>query len=269
MPGPSLTKIACATAAAGVLVGHASAFTVSPNAAALRVGNSLNVHSLATSAQRTRHGDALLLRASTQKEQQQLEEDKFAISVDKNSWTVDPSGNSQVEVKGDFVEEGWSDDSASGGGGGGFFAGLFQKKPVKPLYGNTPAKSTSQLRAELDVIEYADGTKGSLDVAMKAGRAVPFGGLNPSQIDHYRKTKEEKLLELQKMPEGRFIMYPDRNGKMQRGPAPAQGGQVQASSAMNNAALLDGWYSAYDESSQSEYYYNDEGATTWERPVAK
>uniref|UniRef100_A0A7S0W6I1 WW domain-containing protein n=1 Tax=Hemiselmis tepida TaxID=464990 RepID=A0A7S0W6I1_9CRYP len=258
----SFTKIACATAAAGALVGHASAFAVSPNAPAFRVGGSPALaNALPSSAQRARHGDALSLRASSNKPGKE----SFAIEIDKDSMTVDPSGNTQVETQGAYLDDGWTDPEATSGGGGGWFAGLFQQKPTKSLYGNAPKKSAAQLNKDLDVIEYVDGTKGSLDQAMKAGRAVPFGGLNPSQIEVYRKAKEEKTIEMQNMAEGRYIMYPDRNPQKggQKAPAPP------VPPTMPGADLAEGWYSAYDESTQSEYYYNDEGATTWERPVGR
>mmetsp|Transcript_22117 Transcript_22117/g.55477 ORF Transcript_22117/g.55477 Transcript_22117/m.55477 type:complete len:270 (+) Transcript_22117:56-865(+) len=264
----SLTKIACATAVAGALVGHASAFAVPPSAAALRAGaGAVQAPSLAS--QRPAHGDLLSLRASGSQGNQNTvpDENKFGLQVDSDTITIDPSGYSQVEVKGDYLEDGWSDESASSGGGGGWFAGMFAKKPTKSLYGNAPKKSPMQMAKELDVIEYTDGTKGSLEVASKAGTAVPFGGLNPSQIDTYRKAKEAKEMDLLNMPEKKFIMYPDGKGG-QTPVKPQKPVPPQAPGGMPSSDLMEGWYSAYDESSQSEYYYNDQGATTWEKPVA-
>eukprot|EP00802_Teleaulax_amphioxeia_P019935 Tamp_20190.p1 GENE.Tamp_20190~~Tamp_20190.p1 ORF type:complete len:158 (+),score=47.55 Tamp_20190:366-839(+) len=154
-------------------------------------------------------------------------------------------------AKGAYVEDGWVDESAASSSGPGFFGTLF---------GGGKSASASKmaqqdaLNRELDVIEFVDGTKGSLTDAARGGTAVPFGGLNPAQVAAYD-VDGQKEDEVKKpwggyapMPESAvefFIKYPEK--------AP-------------NKSLPAGWYMAVDEASGQEYYYKEDGTTTWERP---
>lgn len=249
------SKIALAAIAAGALAGHVSAF-VPPSAAALRGG-------VIGGVSRSSNQGVLGLRA--QAGQKPGQKESFAISVDNDTMTRDPGGYQQVEVKGEFLEDGWVDESAPAAGG--FFAGLFGAPKPSPFgKKRAPQMSKEKLSKELDKIEFVDGSTGSLDKAVKAGTAVPFGGLNPNQVAIYKKQKEEKAIELMKLPEGRFVMYPEMKGAAQA--KQAQAVQAQGIDAQI-AALPDGWFTAYDESTQSEYYYNEAGESKWERPTVE
>jgi hypothetical protein len=163
---------------------------------------------------------------------------------------TDLNGFANPMAKGAYVEDGWVDESASPG----FFGGLFG--------GNKKSASASKiaqkdaLNRELDVIEFVDGSKGSLTSAARGGTAVPFGGLNPAQVAAYD-VDGQKSDEVKKpwggyapMPESAvefFIKYPDQKPG-------------------TSARLPEGWYSAEDEVSGQEYYYKEDGTTTWERP---
>ena len=169
---------------------------------------------------------------------------------------TDLNGYANPMAKGAYVEDGWVDESAVSSGPG-FFASLFG--------GNQKSASASKfaerdkLNAELDVIEFVDGTKGSLTDAARGGTAVPFGGLNPAQVAAYDVNGEGADEEKKPwggyapMPESAvefFIKYPDQ--------------KPRAATAV--ATLPDGWYAAEDEVSGQEYYYKEDGTTTWERP---
>jgi hypothetical protein len=222
-----------------------------------RIGAPSNFQSICVPSNRQgaafRNGRSLVVRASSESSVAEVStQDKFAVKVDKDSIVVDPSGNRQIEVKGDYLEDGWVDEKAAAGSGlGGFFGGLFGG--TKTSSSKQETLRAEQTMAELDVIEYLDGTKGSLQQAVRGGSAVPFGGLNPRQIEAYNQAKElkkVKMAALTQNTEAFYIQYPKAR-------------QVSSSKA---AELPDGWYSALDEASGSEYYYNDEGETTWEPP---
>jgi len=95
---------------------------------------------------------------------------------------TDLNGFANPMAKGAYVEDGWVDESAASSSGPGFFGTLF---------GGGKSASASKmaqqdaLNRELDVIEFVDGTKGSLTDAARGGTAVPFGGLNPAQVAAY------------------------------------------------------------------------------------
>ena len=84
---------------------------------------------------------------------------------------------------GAYVEDGWVDESAPASSGPGLFGMLFG--------GNKKSANASELakrealERDLDKIEFVDGTTGSLSFASRAGTAVPFGGLNPVQVEKY------------------------------------------------------------------------------------
>ncbi len=198
---------------------------------------------------RERHGAILGLRSSTESSvAEKAKEDLFGIQIEMSTLAIDPSGNQQIEAKGEFLEDGWVDESASTGSAlGGFFGSLFGG--AKTSSSSQEKLRTEEALAGLDVIEYLDGTKGSLKAAVKGGTAVPFGGLNPQQIEAFNKAKELKEVRMAAMPEGFFIQYPK-----------AQKGSVE---------LPEGWYSALDEASGSEYYYSDAGETSWDPPAAR
>ena len=249
----SRKNLAISVAVAGALAGHASAFSTLPGCGLVHAGAPANAQSICMPnngqhSRRVRHG--LVLRASSESSvAEKTDQDLFGIKVEKSSVAIDPSGNQQIEVRGEYLEDGWVDQSASSGSGlGGFFGGLFGGA-------KTSSSRQEQLRNEevlagLDVIEYLDGSKGSLKAAVKGGTAVPFGGLNPKQIEAFNAAKAAKEIKMASMPEGFFIQYP----KAQKGAA---------------AELPDGWYSALDESSGASYYYNDAGETSWDPPARR
>ena len=253
MPFITSKSVAIAVAAAGALVGHASAFAGLPNGAVVKAGLPISAQSICINRQvgkSERVGDRLVLRSSAESSvAERTTEDRFGIQVDQGTIAIDPSGNQQIEAKGAYLEDGWVDESASSGPGlGGFFGSLFGgAKTSKSREGQL---RNEEVLAGLDVIEYLDGTKGSLKQAVKGGSAVPFGGLNPKQIEAYNKAKELKQVKMAAMPEAVFIQYP----KAQRG------------GFAGPAELPEGWYSALDEASGSEYYYSDAGETSWDPP---
>jgi hypothetical protein len=245
-------SVAIAVVAAGALLGNASAFMTMPNGALARIGAPATVQSICVPSNRqSRTHKNFVLRASADTSvAEKTPQESFAIQVDSGTVAIDPSGNQQIEAKGAYLEDGWVDETATTGSGlGGFFGSLFGG--AKTSSSRQENARIEQTMAELDVIEYVDGTKGSLKQAVKGGSAVPFGGLNPQQIEAYNKAKELKQVKMAAMPEAFYIQYP----KAQKGGAAAA-----------VAELPDGWYSALDEASGSEYYYNDEGETTWDPP---
>jgi hypothetical protein len=168
---------------------------------------------------------------------------------------TDLNGFANPMAKGAYVEDGWVDESAASSGPG-FFGALFGGGGSKSA-GASKLAARDRLNAELDVIEFVDGSKGSLTDAARGGTAVPFGGLNPAQVEAYDMSGESSDGDSKTpwggyapMPESAvefFIKYPEK-GKAK--PLPA------------------GWYSAMDETSGQEYYYTEDGTTTWERPTA-
>jgi hypothetical protein len=174
---------------------------------------------------------------------------------------------SYVDVDGEYTDDGWVDETATqrqGSGLGAVLGGLFggSKTVTRP-----GGKTREQLDAEMNVIEFVDGTKGDLITASRAGTAVPFGGLNPNQVEVYKNlerspsgttTKVKGKLQPSPKPEGsekieRFIQFKENDP---RGPPPPP-------------PLPVGWYSAMDEASGKEYYYTAEGAVQWDRPAWK
>lgn len=266
------TKVALAAAAAGALACHVDAFAPSPSTAALRGG-------VASRARASARG-VLALRANQNADDAaRMQQQGFNVEIDTDTLTRDPSGSDQIEVKGAFVEDGWVDESAIKPAGGNFFSNLFGSKPAESPFGKkrTPGVSKANLSKDLDKIEYLDGTTGSLKEAEKAGTAVPFGGLNPNQVAIYREQKQKKTIELMNLPEGRFVMYPGMRqedaikaaeaAKQQAAAQPAAAQNANQQLADQIAALPEGWFTAYDETTQSEYYYNEAGESRWDRPV--
>lgn len=166
---------------------------------------------------------------------------------------TDLNGFANPMAKGAYVEDGWVDETAGPGLFENLFGGMFRSKA-------SDLAKRDALAKQLDQIEFLDGSKGSLLSASRGGTAVPFGGLNPAQVQAYdlegKQTEEKKPWGgYAPMPESAiefFIKYP--NAK----PGADQNGQP----------LPAGWYSAEDETSGQEYYYKDDGTTTWERPQA-
>lgn len=170
--------------------------------------------------------------------------------VDKQ-FVGDVNGYANPMATGAYVEDGWVDEAPAGGGGGGGLFGLLFGGNKKSANASNLAKKDA-LNRELDVIEFVDGSSGSLTDAARAGTAVPFGGLNPNQIGAYEKdgqnTEGEKAPwgGYAPMPESAvefFIKYPERN-----------------------LTLPAGWFQAKDPASGKDYYYTEDGTTSWDRP---
>ena len=152
---------------------------------------------------------------------------------------TDLNGYANPMAKGAYVEDGWVDESAASSGPG-FFASLFGGGGKSAAASKLAARD--RLNAELDVIEFVDGSKGSLTDAARGGTAVPFGGLNPAQVEAYDVTGEKTDGEktpwggYAPMPESAvefFIKYPEK--------------------APGAKPLPAGWYSAEDEASGQVY----------------
>jgi hypothetical protein len=152
---------------------------------------------------------------------------------------TDLNGYANPMAKGAYVEDGWVDESAASSGPG-LFAGLFGGGGKSAAASKLAARD--RLNAELDVIEFVDGSKGSLTDAARGGTAVPFGGLNPAQVEAYDVTGEKTNGEktpwggYAPMPESAvefFIKYPEK--------------------APGAKPLPAGWYSAEDEASGQVY----------------
>ena len=201
-------------------------------------------------------------------------------------------------AKGAYVEDGWVDESAASSSGPGFFGTLF---------GGGKSASASKmaqqdaLNRELDVIEFVDGTKGSLTDAARGGTAVPFGGLNPAQVAAYD-VDGQKEDEVKKpwggyapMPESAVEFFKECVLLLQNvfsyyrmcslttecvlllqnvfsyyryAPMPESAVEffIKYPEKAPNKSLPAGWYMAVDEASGQEYYYKEDGTTTWERP---
>ena len=155
-----------------------------------------------------------------------------------------------VDVEGEYTDDGWVDDKlpayrqgSAGSQGQGLFGGLFGgSKPT------TSGKTREQLDAEMNVIEFVDGTKGDLQTAQRMGTAVPFGGLNPNQVDIYR-TQEKTS-----------------SGTTTQTRAGKPGNAKVAAAPAAVAPLPAGWYSAIDPGTGREYFYTADGKTQCERP---
>ena len=234
-------KLALAATAAAAIVGNVSAFAVLPNVALQRAAVPTCSPSICLPAQQERHGEILALRSSSNDESGKVDKmPSMGIEIDSDTVRMDPGGYDVLDIKGEYTDDGWIDESeisSEPGLFGKLFNGFFGS--------NEPSTEMSreELDAELDVITYLDGTQGSLVGAVRSGSAVPFGGLNPKQVDAYRTaTLTRDTTEKPLIPD-RYIQYPDEK------PLPA------------------GWFEAVDETSGARYYYNAAGETTWERPV--
>eukprot|EP00287_Rhodomonas_sp_CCMP768_P002714 CAMPEP_0196729858 /NCGR_PEP_ID=MMETSP1091-20130531/10091_1 /TAXON_ID=302021 /ORGANISM="Rhodomonas sp., Strain CCMP768" /LENGTH=227 /DNA_ID=CAMNT_0042072781 /DNA_START=37 /DNA_END=720 /DNA_ORIENTATION=- len=223
-------NIALVAAAAAAVVGETSAFSVAPTHAL----QSVQVRPLCIAPQRHAHAQILSLRASsTDAEAEKVQKfPSMAIEIETDTMGVDPAGFSYLDVKGEYTEDGWVDEEEAARPGmfSGLFGGIFGGKEKA----DDGTMTREELAREMDVIEFLDGSKGSLTDAVRVGTAVPFGGLNPAQIAAYKNQEEE--------------------------------GAEPGSNAL--PPLPAGWFTAQDESSGTEYYYTADGQVTWDRPTA-
>ena len=149
----------------------------------------------------------------------------------------------RADVEGEFTDDGRVEEKKDGatggsnGGGGGLFGGLFGGPKKQAGW-----KSRDQLDRELDVITFVDGTQGSLQESARLGTAVPFGGLNPNQIESYKNSDYKKLGEKPALPD-RYIQF-----------------------TAKETPLPEGWYATVDAATGKTYYYTAEGDVTWQRP---
>ena len=171
-----------------------------------------------------------------------------------------------VDVKGEYTDDGWVDEKAADESQNGFLGGLFGSKTVKRdgSVVNGVYKTRDQLDAEMNVIEFVDGSKGDLATATRAGTAVPFGGLNPNQVEVWKdqeKTEAGTVTKVRSYSRGgppvpkipdRYINFPDSPDP--RGPPPPP-------------PLPAGWYAATDEATGKEYFYTAQGDVQWDRPL--
>jgi len=175
----------------------------------------------------------------------------------------DAVGLLYVDVEGEYVDDGYVDDTpqpfyrqASGNSGKstGFFGGLFG--------GNDEEKAAkralaAQRERDMNVITFVDPDA-------KPGLMHK----RPSYFDPEIVGSEKNALGLYSSSQ--------RQGSGPQSSVTRQGSGPKSSVTaappttppppLAKAALAEGWYAANDEATGKEYYYNAEGAVTWERP---
>ena len=164
----------------------------------------------------------------------------------------DAVGLLYVEVEGDYVDEGYVDNSIPAyrqGSGAGLFGGLFG--------GNTAAKQAEaakreRQRKEMDVIQFVDED------------ATP--GLMHKRPSYF----DPDIVGSQKNSLGLYTTSSNRQGSGRQGSASQSRDMVmtrpEPAQATAAAPLPAGWYAATDEATGKEYYYTAEGEVTWQRP---